>query len=228
MKRTEFIKKVFTDTLPVLAGYFVLGIGFGMLLKAHGYGWLFSAYMCVGIYAGSMQFVMIEMLSEGVGLVSAALTAFLVNCRHLFYSITMVDRYRDTGRAKPYLIYALTDETFSLVSTEDSVPPEQRRQYYLAVSVINQLYWVGSCVLGSLLGSALKFNTEGIDFALTALFVCIFTEQWLSGKEHISAQLGLGLSLLCLLIFGAESFLIPSMITIVAAMAIVRGKERAA
>lgn len=224
MKRTEFIKKVLTDTLPVLAGYAVLGIGFGMLLKAHGYGWLFSAYMSVGIYAGSMQFLMIDMLSEGVGLFGAALTTFLVNCRHLFYSITMVDRYKGTGKAKPYLVYALTDETFSLVSTEESLPPELYKSYYLAVSLVNQLYWVGACVLGSVLGSALKFNTEGIDFALTALFVCIFTEQWLSGKEHISAQLGLGLSLLCLLIFGAESFLIPSMLSIVAAMALLRRK----
>jgi len=225
VKRADIIKKALRDTLPVLAGYVVLGIGFGMLLKARGYGWLFSLYMSVGIYAGSMQFLLIDMLTESVSLVSAALTAFLVNCRHLFYSISMVDRYKNTGRAKPYLIYALTDETYSLVSTEDSLPPGQRKTYYLAVSVIDQLYWVGGCVLGSLLGSALKFNTEGIDFALTALFVCIFTEQWLAGKEHISAALGLGLSLLCLLIFGSESFLIPSMAAIVFAMALVRGRE---
>ncbi len=106
MKRPEFIKKVLTDTLPVLAGYAVLGIGFGMLLKAHGYGWLFSAYMSVGIYAGSMQFLMIDMLSEGVGLLGAALTTFLVNCRHLFYSITMVDRYKGTVQILPVFQFA--------------------------------------------------------------------------------------------------------------------------
>ena len=111
MKRADIIRKALRDTLPVLAGYVVLGIGFGMLLKARGYGWLFSLYMSVGIYAGSMQFLLIDMLTESVSLVSAALTAFLVNCRHLFYSISMVDRYKNTGRAKPYLIYALTDET---------------------------------------------------------------------------------------------------------------------
>lgn len=227
MKRTEVLKLAALRSLPVLAGYGVLGLGFGILLRSRGYGWGMALFMSTGIYAGSLQYVMIDMISEGVSLLSAALTAFLVNCRHLFYSISMADRYKNTGRAKPYLIYALTDETYSLVSTAEDVPEEHRGLYYLAVSALNQCYWVAGCVLGAILGGALNINTEGIDFALTALFVCIFTEQWLGTKQHAPALLGLGLSGLCLVIFTAESFLIPSMLMITAAMALLKRREAA-
>ena len=211
--KKKLIKTAFIATLPVMAGYVVLGLGFGMILKSKGYGigWAFA--MSFFIYAGSMQFVLVDLLTGGATLLTAAVTTLMVNARHLFYSISMVEEYRGAGAKKPYMIFALTDETYSLVCAG---APEgmNRHAYYFAVSVLNQLWWVGGSVLGGILGSALHFNTEGIDFALTALFITVFVEQWLSTKNHVSAIIGVGASLLCLLIFGAGSFLIPAMAAI--------------
>ncbi len=211
--KKKLIKAAFVATLPVMAGYIVLGLGFGMILKSKGYGigWAFA--MSFFIYAGSMQFVLVDLLTGGATLLTAAVTTLMVNARHLFYSISMVEEYRGAGAKKPYMIFALTDETYSLVCAG---APEgmNRHAYYFAVSVFDQIWWVGGSVLGGILGSALHFNTEGIDFALTALFITVFVEQWLSTKNHVSAIIGVGASLLCLLIFGADSFLIPAMAAI--------------
>ena len=144
-----------------------------------------------------------------------ALTTLMVNARHLFYGISMLEKYRDVGKAKPYLIFGLTDETYSLVCTDlDEIPAEQRRDYCLWVTLLDHLYWVGGSVLGALAGTVLQFNSEGIDFALTALFLVVFTEQWLSARRHGPALIGVGVSVLSLLIFGRESFLIPAMLGI--------------
>ena len=213
MKDKKLLKTAFLATLPVMAGYVVLGIGFGMILKSKGYGigWAFA--MSFFIYAGSMQFVLVDLLTGGATLLTAAVTTLMVNARHLFYSISMVEEYRGAGAKKPYMIFALTDETYSLVCAG---APEgvNRHAYYFLVSAFNQFWWVGGSVLGGILGTALHFNTEGIDFALTALFLTVFTEQWLSTKDHISAIIGVGASIVSLLIFGAENFLIPAMIAI--------------
>ena len=173
------IKKAFIDTLPVMTGYLVLGIGFGIILKTKGFGVLWALAMSTVIYAGSMQFVAIDLMTGGASLAVTALTTLMVNARHLFYGISMVDRYKGAGKKKPYMIYALTDETYSLVCGEES-----RHRYYFAVSLFDQIYWVTGSVCGSLLGSIIPFNTEGIDFALTALFVTVFVEQWLSNGIH--------------------------------------------
>ena len=227
--KKKLIKTALIATLPVMAGYIVLGLGFGMILKSKGYGigWAFA--MSFFIYAGSMQFVLVDLLTGGATLLTAAVTTLMVNARHLFYSISMVEEYRGAGAKKPYIIFALTDETYSLVCAG---APEgvDRHAYYFAVSALNQLWWVGGSVLGGILGSALHFNTEGIDFALTALFITVFMEQWLSTKNHVSALIGLGASLLCLLIFGAESFLIPAMAAILVLLSCgwrKKGKESA-
>lgn len=213
MRDKKLLRTAFVATLPVMAGYVVLGIGFGMILKSKGYGigWAFA--MSFFIYAGSMQFVLVDLLTGGATLLTAAVTTLMVNARHLFYSISMVEEYRGAGAKKPYMIFALTDETYSLVCAG---APEgvNRHTYYFLVSVFDQIWWVGGCILGCILGTALHFNTEGIDFALTALFLTVFVEQWLSTKNHVSALIGVGASLLCLLIFGADSFLIPAMIAI--------------
>lgn len=211
------LKKAARDSLPVLAGYIVLGMGFGILLSTKGYGVLWALAMSALIYAGSMQYLAIDLLAGGASLLSAALTTLLVNARHLFYGISMVDRYKGAGRKKPYLIFALTDETYSLVcNTEGS------HCYCFLVSLLNQIYWVAGSVLGSLLGGILPFSTEGIDFALTALFVTVFVEQWKSTKEHLPAVIGVAASVLCLLIFGADSFLIPSMVLITVALSVLK------
>ena len=212
----DIIKKAFTATIPVMTGYLVLAIGFGILLKTKGYGLGWAIAMSGFIYAGSMQYLAIDLLSGGASLIATALTTFMVNARHLFYGISMVDRYKDTGRKKPYLIFALTDETYSLVCSEESVKGiEEPKEYYFLVSLFNQTYWVVGSVIGSLLGNIIPFNVEGIDFALTALFVTIFVEQWLTAKAYFPALTGLFVSAIFLETWGADIFLIPSMVMIV-------------
>ena len=213
----DTVKKAFTATIPVMTGYLVLAIGFGILLKTKGYGVGWSITMSGFIYAGSMQYLAIDLLCGGASLLTAAITTLMVNARHLFYGISMIERYQNTGKKKPYLIFALTDETYSLVCSEESVRGiKEPKEYYFLVSLFNQSYWVLGSIIGSLLGNIIPFNVEGIDFALTALFVTIFVEQWLTTKSHIPALIGVISSVACLLIFGADKFLIPAMIVIVA------------
>ena len=213
MKKT--VKQAFIDTIPVLTGYVVLGFGFGIILKANGYGTGLAFVMSLIIYAGSMQFVAIGLLTGGASLLTAALTTLMVNARHLFYGISMLGKYRNTGKRKPYLIFALTDETYSLVCRNLSdVPEAERKRYYFWVSLLNQSYWVAGSVLGAVVGSMVSFNSQGIDFALTALFLTVFIEQWLSAKDHWPAIIGVGVSVLCLILFGSEHFLIPTMLAI--------------
>lgn len=216
MKNKDTVKKAFAATIPVMTGYLVLAIGFGILLKTKGYGVGWAIAMSGFIYAGSMQYLTIDLLCGGASLITTAITTLMVNARHLFYGISMVERYKGTGKKKPYLIFALTDETYSLVCSEESVKGiKEPKEYYFLVSLFNQTYWVVGSILGSLLGNIIPFNVEGIDFALTALFVTIFVEQWLTTKNHIPAIIGVLASILCLVVFGADRFLIPTMIIIV-------------
>ncbi len=229
MKRENIstIKKAFKDTLPVMAGYLVLGMGFGIILKSKGYGVPWALAMSIIIYTGSMQYLAIDLITGGAGLITTALTTLMVSARHLFYGISMVDKYKNAGKARPYLIYALSDETYSLVCSENELGPEQRNVYYLAVTALDQFYWIVGTVLGSLLGAIIKFSTEGIDFALTALFVTIFVDQWLSTKDHAPALVGVASSVICLVIFGGDHFLIPSMLLITLALTLMRRKKEA-
>lgn len=211
----SLIRPAFRATLPVMAGYLVLGFGFGIVLKANGYGILLALAMSVFIYAGSMQYVAIGLLTGGVSLLTAAVTTLMVNARHLFYGISMVGKYKGAGAKKPYLIFALTDETYSLVCHDTpDIPPERRQDYYFLVSLLDQCYWVIGSVLGAAVGSLVKFNSEGIDFALTALFITVFLEQWLTTRRHAPAIIGVAVSAVCLLLFGSEQFLIPTMLVI--------------
>ena len=220
------LKKAFIDTVPVMTGYVVLGMGFGIILKTKGFGVLWALAMSIFIYAGSMQFVAIDLMTGGASIAVTALTTLMVNARHLFYGISMVDRYKGAGRKKPYMIFALTDETYSLVCSDGTKADEtSRHKYYFTVSLMNQIYWVAGSVCGSLLGSVIPFNTEGIDFALTALFVTVFVEQWLTTRNHKPALAGLGASVLCLLIFGADNFLIPAMILITVILTLMRKSQ---
>ncbi|MCR4675653.1 MAG: AzlC family ABC transporter permease [Sphaerochaetaceae bacterium] len=222
-KRT--VSEAFYKSLPVLAGYVVLGIGFGILMQKAGYGVLLTAAMSIFIFAGSLQYVGVSLLSGGAGIITTALTSLMVNARHLFYSISMTERYRDSGKYKPYLIFALTDETYSLLC--DGKIPEgcDKNLFRFLVSLFNQCYWVTGSIIGCLLGSVLPFSTAGIEFSMTALFVASFTEQFITTRDHIPAITGLVSTLLCLLAFGSENFLIPAMVLITIVLTIVRGKE---
>ena len=223
MKSTP-IKTAFLDTVPVMTGYLFLGFGFGILLHQQGFGFGWSFAMSFFIYAGSMQYLAVSLLSGGAGLLTAALTTFVVNARHLFYGISMVDAYKHAGRKKPYLIFALTDETYSLVSQQKQPDPVP----CFLISLLNHIYWVSGTILGSLAGSMLPINLEGVDFALTALFVTIFVEQWLSTRNHAPAAIGLGATLVCLVIFGSQVFLIPSMILIATLLILLSNRQKEA
>lgn len=210
------IQTAFLDSIPVMTGYLFLGTGFGIVLNANGYGLPWAFAMSVFIYAGSMQFLAVSLLSSGASILTSILTTFMVNARHLFYGISMVDAYRDAGVRKPYMIFALTDETYSLVSRGNLPRDVDRYDYCFLVSLFDHIYWVTGSVIGSILGSVIPFNSEGIDFALTALFVTVVVDQWLSSTDHIPALIGIFATLACLLFFGSETFLIPSMLLITA------------
>lgn len=213
-QKSKGIKLAFIKSLPVMAGYIVLGIGFGILLKKAGYGLFWAFLMSFTIYAGSMQYVAVSLLTSGASLISAALTTLMVNARHLFYGVSMIDKYKGAGAKKPYLIFALTDETYSLLCGEEQPEGVDFFWYSFFVSLFNQCYWILGSVLGSALGTLIAFDTAGIDFSMTALFVTVFVEQWITTKNHLPAIAGLACSVVCLLFFGADSFLIPTMISI--------------
>lgn len=205
-------KKAWVDTLPVMTGYLVLGFGFGILMHSGGFSMLHTLAMSLFIYAGSMQFVAVGLMGSAASLITAAITTLMVNARHLFYGISMLEKYKDMGRRKPYLIFGLTDETYSLVCRRLDMPTEEKKAYYTLVTLMDHAYWVTGSLLGAAAGTLLPFSSEGIDFSLTALFVTVFLEQWLTKKDHAPALMGVLISVICLLIFGKEHFLIPAML----------------
>lgn len=217
------LREAFVSTTPVLAGYVVLGVGFGILLSSKGYGPVWALAMSLFIYAGSMQYLAIDLITGGASLITAALTTLMVNARHLFYGVSMIEGYKGMGKCKPYAIFALTDETYSLVCQDDRhETQEERHCYAFWVSVLDQSYWVTGSLIGAWLGQIIPFSVEGIDFALTALFVTVFLEQWLSTKDHASAIIGVVSSVVCVVVFGPGSFLIPAMTVIILALTILR------
>ena len=224
---SKIVKQAFFKSLPVMAGYIVLGIGFGILFRNAGYGVWWALAASTFIYAGSMQYVGVGLIASGASVLTALITTLTVNARHLFYSISMIDRYKDTKPYKPYLIFALTDETYSLLC--DGVPDnvDNAGLYYFVVSFLNQCYWIIGSVAGNLVGSILPFSTVGIEFSMTALFIASFTEQWLVTRDHIPALTGLISALVCLVIFGADRFLIPAMLLITLVLTIFRRRKEA-
>ena len=225
MKTGEIIKRALYKSFPVMAGYIILGVGFGILLNNAGYGFVWALAMSVLIYAGSMQYVGISLLTGGASIIATIITTIMVNARHLFYSISMIDKYKETGKYKPYLIFALTDETYSLLCDDEGPSADSVNQYRFFVSLFNQSYWVFGSVIGNLLGMVIPFSTKGIEFSMTALFVASFTEQWLTVRDHVPALTGLLCTALCLVIFGSEKFLIPSMLLITLILTAIRRRE---
>ena len=225
MKR-KALKTVFLDTLPVLTGYIFLGMGFGILLAEQtdkGFLWAFLMSLCM--FAGSGQYLAVSLLASGSSLISAALATFLINARHIFYGISLVDTYRG-AKGKSYMIFGLTDETYSLVTQNQ--PPEgmSRHRYCLLVTALDHIYWITGCCLGFLAGDLIPISYEGVEFVLTALFVTLFTEQWLTHKDHLSAIVGVACTVACLIALGSEYFLIPAMVMIALLLLITRKTGR--
>ena len=218
------VKAAFSKSLPVMAGYVILGIGFGILAQRAGYGFPWALAMSLFVFAGSMQYVGVGLLAGGASVLTVLLTTVMVNARHLFYSISMLRHYRDAGPYRPYLIFALTDETYSLLcdgKTPEGTDPDRFRFF---VSLFNHSYWVLGSVIGSLVSGILPFSTAGIEFSMTALFIASFTEHWITEKNHIPALTGLLGTLLCLIVFGAGRFLIPAMLLITALLTLFRNR----
>lgn len=223
--KKSLLKTVFLDTIPVLTGYLFLGAGFGILLSEAGYGPGWAILMSLCVYAGSGQYLLVSLLTSGASLLSTAIATLLVNVRHLFYGISLVDTYKDAGKKKPYMIFALTDETYSLVTQAKLSDGTNRSTYCFWVSLFNQCYWIIGCTLGNIAGYLLPIDFTGVSFVLTALFVTMFIEQWLSSKDHVPALIGVGCTVVCLLLFGSDLFLISSMAAI-AGLLVLRHRKR--
>lgn len=223
--KKQTIQQAFLRSVPVLAGYVFLGIGFGIVMRSSGYGLLWTALMSIFIYAGSMQYVGVGLLAGGASILTTAITTLMVNARHLFYSISMIGKYKNTGKYKPYLIFALTDETYSLLCDGKAPDGVDADLYKFLVSLFDHCYWVVGSIIGSLLGSVLPFSTAGIEFSMTALFVASFTEQWITAKDHLPAVTGAVSTLVCLLIFARDNFLIPAMLLITLVLTLLRGRK---
>ncbi len=222
----KILKIGIKQTIPVLIGYLVLGIAFGLLLQkaGYGYGWAFLMSLC--IYAGSMQFVLITLLQGGVGLVAIIVTTLSVNFRHMFYGISFLEKFKGMGKKRLYMIFSLTDETYSLLCSIKPVEGVNENQLLYVIALLNHIYWIIGSVLGNILGNAITFNTNGIDFAMTALFVVIFVEQWLSTKNHMPSIIGLACGIIYLIVLGPESFLLPSLVSSVVLLLLLKEKGK--
>lgn len=201
-------------TLPVLCGYLFLGLAFGLLLQEGGYDLRWALLISTCVYAGSMQFVMLSFLGTDISLLSVALMTLSVNCRHVFYGLSMLSTYKGMGRVFPYMVFSLTDETYSLQISPEPIPSdldEKRVRFFM--SLLDQIYWVLGSAAGAALGQLLPFDMTGIDFAMTALFVVIFVDQWRAASSHLPAIVGVACALVFLLLLGADSFLLPALIT---------------
>lgn len=212
------LKAAFPATIPVLTGCGCLGLSYGLLMAANGYGPLWSTLMSAIGFGGSMQYVAITLLVTAFDPLQAFLLALMVNARHIFYGLGVLDKYRGLGKVRPFLIYLLTDETFSLVSTLE--PPEgvARKDFYFWISLLNYSYWVAATALGGLLGRFLIFDTTGLDFALTALFVVLFLEQWKKKENRPAGMIGIACAAVSLVVFGADWLILPAMILILAVL----------
>lgn len=212
------LRAAFPATIPVLTGYLCIGMAYGLLMANAGYGVFWALLLSLLCYAGSMEFVAVSLLTAGFDPVQALLMALMINARHAFYGLSMLEKYRGTGWARPFLIFSLTDETFSLVSTLEPLDGVTRRDFYFWISLLDYLYWQMGSVLGALIGGLLPFDTTGLDFALTALFIVLFLEQWRKRENRPVALIGLGCTAASLAVVGADRLVIPAMVLILAVL----------
>lgn len=224
-KRTILKKALFAafpNTIPILAGFLFLGMTYGIYMNVSGFSFWYPCLMSLTIFAGSVEFVAVNLLLGAFHPIQALAMTLMLNARHLFYGISMLDRFRGLGLKKIYLIFGMCDETFSINYTAEIPPDVDRGWFMFFVTLLNHLYWFAGAALGGIFGSFITFSTEGLDFVMTAMFVVIFLEQWLKEKRHESSLLGICLSVLSLIAFGADGFLIPAMLSILAVLTLLR------
>lgn len=221
-KHIRALKAAFPHTIPIMAGFLFLGITYGIYMNVSGFSFIYPMLTSLVIFAGSMEFVTVNLLLGAFDPLQALLMTLMVNARHLFYGLALLDKYRIPGLKRLYLIFGMCDESFSINCSAE--PPEgvDRSLFMFFVTLLDHSYWVLGCTLGGIFGSLLTFNTEGLDFAMTAMFVVIFLENWLKEKNHTSSLVGIGVTLFCLILFGADKFIIPAMLAIMALLTLLR------
>lgn len=215
-------KCAFPYTIPIFAGFWFLGLTYGIYMNVNGFSFLYPMLMSLTIFAGSIEFIAVNMLMGAFDPLQAFAMTLMINARHLFYGIAMLDRFRGMGWKKIYLIFGMCDESFSINYTADIPEDVDRGWFMFFVTLLNHFYWFSGATLGGIFGSFLHFSTEGLDFVMTAMFVVIFLEQWLKEENHVSAICGLVLSLLCLILFGADQFMVPAMLAILGVLTLLR------
>ena len=221
MKRKAF-RAAFPYTIPIFAGFWFLGLTYGIYMNVSGFSFWYPMIMSLTIFGGSLEFVAVSMLLAPYAPVQVFIMTLMIQARHLFYGISMLDKFKGLGWKKAYLIFGMCDETFSINYTAEIPEDVDRGWFYFFVTLLNYFYWFSGATLGGLLGGLIKLNMEGLDFVMTAMFVVIFMEQWLKEKHHWSEWIGLGVSTACLLIFGPDNFMIPTMICILLALSTLR------
>ena len=221
MNRKTFAA-AFPITVPVLMGYLAIGMAFGLMLEAAGYNVIWAFFMSLTIYAGSGQYLGVELLATAAVLSQVALLTFLINFRHLVYGLSMLEKFRGMGKRKWYMIFSLTDETYALLAGANPPPGIAPKDFYFAVAILDHCYWILGSIIGSVAGALIGFDTTGVEFAMTALFLVIAVDQWRSYRSHIPAILGAGATLLCLFVVGADMMLLPALAIIVAVLLILR------
>ena len=216
------LRAAFPYTVPIFAGFWFLALAYGINMIVSGFYFVYPMVMSAVIYGGSLEFVAVSMLLSPYAPLQTFLMTLMIQARHLFYGISMLEKYKNLGPKKYYLIYAMCDETFSINYTAKIPEGVDRGWFYFFVTLLNQIYWVSGATIGGLLGSLIHFDTTGLDFVMTAMFVVIFMEQWMKEQQHFSELIGFAAAVGCLLLFGADSFLIPTMICILAALSFLR------
>lgn len=223
--KTKAFKAALPYTLPICVGFLFLGMSYGFLMRSRGFSFVWPMLMSLFIFAGSMEFVAVELLLSAFNPLYAFFLTLMVNARHLFYGISMLEKYKNTGLKKPYLIYGMCDESFTINCTVTPPVDIDKGWFMFFVTLLNQIYWVGGATLGALLGYVIHFDTKGIEFVMTALFVVMFINQWEETDDHRSALTGLFCSMACLLVFGSGNFIIPAMALIILCFSLDKRKK---
>lgn len=220
--KMKALKCAFPHTIPIMTGFLFLGMSYGIYMHVSGFSFWYPMLMAMTIFVGSVEFVCVNFLLGAFNPLQAFIVTLILNARHIFYGISMLDRFKGMGWKKIYLIFGMCDETFSVNYTADIPKDVDSGWFMFFVTLLNQIYWVLGATLGGLFGSLIMFNTEGLDFVMTAMFVVIFLEQYLKDKNHLSSYIGLSVSLLMLIFFGADNFMIPAISGILVCLSVAR------
>ncbi|HCT65095.1 MAG TPA: branched-chain amino acid ABC transporter permease [Lachnospiraceae bacterium] len=218
----EALKYSFIKTIPVMCGYLFTGLAFGLLLQNIGYSFIWAFFISLFVYAGSMQYVLVTLLAGSFGLPTVVIMTLLINSRHAFYGLSFIERFKKMGRLYPYMVFSLTDETYSLLCATVAPQNNKEKWTYFFIALLDHFYWIMGSVAGAIIGNLITFDLTGIDFAMTALFMVIFVEQWIDAKSHIAAVTGVLSAIIFLILIGPDKFILPSLVVTVLILNLLR------